>query len=86
MTQAITELDIIEELDFDIEIACEADEPECPRAAEWSIRRKCCGMILLFCTEHKDVLMKRAATFASMMCVKCGAGGLTDMDLVVTKL
>jgi hypothetical protein len=46
-----SDVDVIEHLDFDPELACEATKPPCGRPAEWILRCRFCGASALYCTQ-----------------------------------
>lgn len=47
MTATVTEIEILEALDFDAEVEC--DSPNCPNNAEWKVTMKCCGHVFVVC-------------------------------------
>ena len=85
MTTTDLDFDIIEDLDF--EVPCEHREPVCNKSAEWSIRRKCCGLVNLYCTGHKNMLIAFiGGKEVRAMCTRCGTKDITLAHLIVTKL
>lgn len=54
-----TDVDWLELIDFDTDIACEDVSGDCDLAVEWKVTSTCCGTSNLLCTLHKDTAVER---------------------------
>jgi hypothetical protein len=84
MTSNITEIEIIEHLDFDIEEACQTAVRDCDNKAEWIAIRPCCGSERLLCDYCRRQAAQRYVDNANVpkVCVTCGTAGV---DLPTSK-
>ena len=55
MSIAVSELEIIEDLDFEPDLACEAVNEKCPNKAAWRYSSVCNNIILLCQSCHEYV-------------------------------
>lgn len=64
-----TDTDIIESLDFDFEVPCDAANDD--YAAGWSVQWSCCGHITLVCEMHRKILLFLEEQCEHLECTIC---------------
>ena len=75
MTSTISEIEILDALDFDLEDEdlC-TSKYGCDRKAVWALHMMCCGYIDRFCVEHKrnlDEWLTTRSLRSEFSCLSC---------------
>jgi hypothetical protein len=70
MTSTINEIDIVELIDYEADTPCAVEN--CSAEVEWIHIRKCCGIDILYCTEHHDRDINFISNNPLIHCNFCG--------------
>lgn len=83
--ETTADVEVLEQLDFDAEVACELillTGDRCGSKAAWVVRARCCGFSLLWCEGHRVKWLTAAQVWGSATCGRCFHHEDAFLDLV----